>query len=32
VQIVHVSSRLVSSNVRTFVDECAKELRHIDFD
>jgi DNA-binding transcriptional LysR family regulator len=32
VQIVHTSSRLVSSNVRAFVDECAKELRHIDFD
>jgi DNA-binding transcriptional LysR family regulator len=32
VQIVHVSSRLVSSNVRAFVDECAKELRSTDFD
>jgi DNA-binding transcriptional LysR family regulator len=32
VQIVHVSSRLVSSNVRAFVDECAKELRRTDFD
>jgi DNA-binding transcriptional LysR family regulator len=32
VQIVHVSSRLVSSNVRAFVDEFAKELRHTDFD
>lgn len=31
VQIVHVPSRLVSCNVRTFVDECAEELRHGDF-
>lgn len=32
VQIVHVSSRLVSSNVRAFVDECAQEIRRTDFD
>jgi DNA-binding transcriptional LysR family regulator len=32
VQIVYPSSKLVSSNVRAFVDECAKELRPVKFD
>jgi hypothetical protein len=32
VQIVHASSRLVSRNVRPFVDECAEELRRADFE
>jgi DNA-binding transcriptional LysR family regulator len=32
VQIVYPSSRFVSTNVRAFVDECAKELRHVQFD
>jgi DNA-binding transcriptional LysR family regulator len=32
VQIVYTSSKLVSSNVRAFVDECAKELRPVKFD
>jgi DNA-binding transcriptional LysR family regulator len=32
VQIVYSSSKLIPSNVRAFVDECAKELRHLKFD
>lgn len=32
VQIVYGPSRLVSSNVRAFVDECAQALRPIDFE
>jgi DNA-binding transcriptional LysR family regulator len=32
VQIVYPSSKLVSSHVRAFVDECAKHLRQVTFD
>jgi DNA-binding transcriptional LysR family regulator len=32
VQIVYPSAKLISSNVRVFVDECAKELRRVGFD
>ncbi|MCI0429920.1 MAG: LysR family transcriptional regulator [Rhodospirillales bacterium] len=32
VQIAYSSAKLISNNVRVFVDECAQELRHLKFD